>query len=78
VNHQGLEIGDFAVFKYISKSYFKVKIFQRTGCVKNINALQLMNTNIDTDKKCPSSNRGCNSSQPMGNKLLILNWFLMK
>jgi len=50
VNHHGLEIGDFTVFKYISKSYFNVKIFQRTGCVKNINALQLMNTNIDIDK----------------------------
>ena len=70
MNHRGLEIGDFAVFKYISKSYFKVKIFQRTRCVKNINALQLMNTNIDTDKRCPSSNRVCNSSQPMGSKLL--------
>jgi len=53
VNHHGLEIGDFVVFKYISKSYFKVKIFQRIGCVKNINAIQLMNTNIDTNKRCP-------------------------
>jgi len=70
VNHHGLEIGDFVVFKYISKSYFKVKIFQRIGCVKNINALQLMNTNIDTDKRRPSSNRVCSSSQPMGIKLL--------
>jgi len=29
-----------------------------------------MNTNIDTNKRCPSSNRVCSSSQPMGNKLL--------
>jgi len=70
VNHHGLEIGDFVVFKYISKSYFKVKIFQRIGCVKNINAIQLMNTNIDTNKICPFSNKICSSSQPMGSKLL--------
>jgi len=70
VNRHGLAIGDFVVFKYISKSYFKVKIFQRTGCVKNISALQLMNTNIDTDKRCPSSNKVCSLSQPMGSKLL--------
>jgi len=69
VNHHGLEIVDFVVFKYISKSYFKVTRFQRIGCVKNINALQLMNTNIDTDKRCPSSNRVCSSSQPTGSKL---------
>jgi len=29
-----------------------------------------MNTNIDTNKRCPSSNTVCSSSQPMGNKLL--------
>ena len=70
VNDHGLEIEYFVVFKYISKSYFKVKIFQKIGCMKKINALQFMNTNIYTDKICPYSNRVCSSSQPMGRKFL--------
>ncbi|GLJ38047.1 hypothetical protein SUGI_0774570 [Cryptomeria japonica] len=35
VNYYGLEVGDLLVFKYISKSCFKVKIFDKTSCEKN-------------------------------------------
>ncbi|KAH9309575.1 hypothetical protein KI387_037486, partial [Taxus chinensis] len=36
VHHHAIEFGDFVVFKYISGSNFKVQIFGRSGCVKNM------------------------------------------
>ncbi|GLJ38059.1 hypothetical protein SUGI_0774700 [Cryptomeria japonica] len=35
VNYYGLEVVDLLVFKYTSKSCFKVKIFDETSCEKN-------------------------------------------
>ncbi|KAH9309567.1 hypothetical protein KI387_037478, partial [Taxus chinensis] len=36
VQHHIIEFGDFLVFKYICRSYFKVRIFGKSGCEKNI------------------------------------------
>ncbi|GLJ38038.1 hypothetical protein SUGI_0774400 [Cryptomeria japonica] len=67
LDFHGLEMGDFLVFKYISKSYFRIQIFDRTACEKNLNARHFMNTNVDTDTS-PSDKVG-RSSRPMGTKL---------
>ncbi|XP_059064943.1 B3 domain-containing protein At3g18960-like [Cryptomeria japonica] len=59
VDFHGLEMGDFLVFDYISKSYFKVKIYDRTACEKKLNARHFMNSNVDSpsDKVGSSSRR---------------------
>ncbi|KAH9309576.1 hypothetical protein KI387_037487, partial [Taxus chinensis] len=46
VQDHTIEAGDFLVFKYICGSYFRVRIFGRNGCEKNI-------TNFgNSDKRC--------------------------
>ncbi|KAH9309574.1 hypothetical protein KI387_037485, partial [Taxus chinensis] len=36
VHHHAIEPGDFLIFKYVCRSYFKVRIFGKNGCEKNI------------------------------------------
>ncbi|XP_059064918.1 putative B3 domain-containing protein Os03g0621600 [Cryptomeria japonica] len=50
VHYHGLKLGDFVVFKYISKLCLKVQIFEKSGCEKDISAQK---TNIDLDERCP-------------------------
>ncbi|XP_057839613.2 putative B3 domain-containing protein Os03g0621600 [Cryptomeria japonica] len=69
VNFHGLQLGDFVVFKYISKYYFKVQMFGRSGCVKNTCALHIEKTKIGLDKRRPST-KMCSLNQPMSNNLL--------
>ncbi|KAH9309569.1 hypothetical protein KI387_037480, partial [Taxus chinensis] len=68
VYHQKIELGDFLVFKYICRSYFKVRIFGRSGCQKNIIVFDPWNTYQHCD-------------QPIDNKLSLVsdeekNWQL--
>ncbi|GLJ38030.1 hypothetical protein SUGI_0774260 [Cryptomeria japonica] len=57
VHHNKIQFGDFLVIKYVCKSYFKVRIFGRSGCQK-----------IDTDFG-PDTHHECN--QPMDSKLSL-------
>ncbi|GLJ38042.1 hypothetical protein SUGI_0774490 [Cryptomeria japonica] len=50
VHYHGLQLGDFVVFKYISKLCLKVQIFEKSGCEKDISTQK---TNIDLDERCP-------------------------
>ncbi|XP_057840180.1 B3 domain-containing protein Os01g0905400 [Cryptomeria japonica] len=50
VHQYRIELGDFLVFKYIGWSYFKVKIFGRSGCEKNLTILP----ERKSQKICPS------------------------
>ncbi|KAH9309572.1 hypothetical protein KI387_037483, partial [Taxus chinensis] len=36
VQYHAIEFGDFLVFKYVCRSYFKVRIFGRNGLEKNV------------------------------------------
>ncbi|GLJ38253.1 hypothetical protein SUGI_0778740 [Cryptomeria japonica] len=53
VHHNAIELGDFLVFKYISTSYFKVRIFGRSGCEKNVSVFDAEKKNCDLVKRCP-------------------------
>ncbi|KAH9309577.1 hypothetical protein KI387_037488, partial [Taxus chinensis] len=50
VHHHGIEFGDFLVFKYICESNFKVRIFGRNGCVKNITVCEHKKINTDGER----------------------------
>ncbi|GLJ38041.1 hypothetical protein SUGI_0774480 [Cryptomeria japonica] len=64
VNYHRLQMGDFLVFKHVAKSYLN------PGCLKNMSASCFEKSNIDPNKRHPSSNI-CNLNQSMGNSLLI-------
>lgn len=55
VHHNAIELGDFLVFKYISTSYFKVRIFGRSGCEKNGTVFDAEKNNCDLEKRCPDT-----------------------
>lgn len=55
VHHNAIELGDFLVFKYISTSYFRVRIFGRSGCEKSVTVFNAEKNNCDLEKRCPDA-----------------------
>ncbi|KAH9309566.1 hypothetical protein KI387_037477, partial [Taxus chinensis] len=55
VHDQRVELGDFLVFKYVCKSYFKIMIFGKSGCEKNTTASVPDETHYDLHKTCPAT-----------------------